>query len=129
MVLLELGVVCLCFGFMSLMILMGPGNLEPAKLFALSIPLMVIATCFLAMTGVMFCSFGLVQRRSLVKWPLIWLSAVGVSSFPVAIYEGLDELSMLRFLKYLSAWCILLLFTSLGAFYFKEYGRMKRGRN
>jgi len=120
MLLVEIAVLLLYFGMMSFLILIGPGSLEPVKLIALGIHIIVATLCFVLFLGVGFCFFGVILRRSLVKWLLITLSTLGVLLLPIAIYEGLDSLFLVQCLYYLAGWSLLLLINTLAAFYYME---------
>lgn len=115
--LVEILVIFFYFGIMSLLILVGPGSLESAKLIALGIHLIVATLCCVSLFGVGLCFFGVILRKSLVKWLLITLSILGVLSLPIAIiHEGQVDLDMLQRLYYLAGWSMLLLITTLVAF-------------
>jgi len=120
MLLCEIAVLFVYFGIMSFLILIGPGSLEPVKLIALGVHMIVATLCFVSFCEVGFCFFGVILRRSLVKWLIIALSILGVLLLPIAIYEGLDDVFMVQCLYYFAGWNVLLLINTLAAFYYME---------
>jgi len=120
MLLFEITVPLAYFGMMSLVILIGPGNMEPPKLIALGIHIIVATLCFVSFWGVGFCFFGVILRRSLVKWLLVSLSILGVLLLPMAIYEELGSSYLVQLVYYLAGWSVLLFINTLAAFYYME---------
>ena len=59
---LEVSVLCLYFGLMSLVILIGPGGLEPAHEMALAFHVLVAALCLVTLFGVGYCYYGQAPR-------------------------------------------------------------------
>ncbi len=120
MLLIEIAVPFAHFGLMSLVILVGPGNLEPEKLLAMGLHVLAAVLYFLSFWGVGFCFFGVILDRSPIKWFLITVSVLGVIVLPVAIYEGLDESYLLQLLYCVAGWSVLLCINTLAAFHFMD---------
>jgi hypothetical protein len=120
MLLVEIAVPLTYFGVMPLVILIGPGNLEPPKLIAIGIHIIAATLYFLSFWGVGFCFFGVILRKSLVKWLLITLSIVGVLLLPIAICEEPDGSFLLHLAYHLAGWSVLILISTLSAFHYME---------
>ncbi len=120
MLLFEIAVPMAYCGMMSLVILVGPGGGKPDWWLAISIHIMGATLYFVAFWGVGFCFFGVILRRSFVKYLLITLSMLGVLLLPIAIYEGLDDSYLVPLLYYLAGWSVLLLINTLAAFYYMD---------
>jgi hypothetical protein len=114
--LMEVSVLCLYFGLMSLVILIGPGGLETNQLIALAIHVMPAALSLIAFFGVGYCYFGVITRTSPVKWLLFALATFGVLELPIASYTGADD-SLLIQLRYLAGWSVLLFINTFAAFH------------
>ena len=115
----EVGVLCLYFGLMSLVILVGPGSVETNKLVALAIHVMVATLCLITLFGVGYCYFGVITHKSPVKWLSIALSILGVLVLPIASYASADD-SLLIQLRYLAGWSVLMFINTFAAFYFMD---------
>ena len=62
----------------------------------------------------------MISCRSFVKWFLIALSILGMSVWPFAVYKEVDSPNLLRESQYLAGWSVLLLITTLAAFYYMD---------
>jgi hypothetical protein len=102
MLLIDLGVLCIYFGWMSMMMLLSLQFAEPVKFIGMIIHMLVAISCFVALVGVVLCFAGIVSRKWFFKYLLLTLSIVGVSSLPLAIYEGLDDAELVKLLAYLA---------------------------
>jgi hypothetical protein len=118
--LFEITALLVYFGLMSLLILIGPGNVEPVKLLALGIHMIAAISYFVSFWVVGFCFFGVISRRSLVKRLLLILSIVGMLCLPFAFYETRDTGSLGHVLYFIGGLSVLLLINTLAAFHFMD---------
>jgi hypothetical protein len=102
-------------GVMSIVILIGPTQLQPAWWFAFLVHLTITALSFLSFFGTGFCFFRVITRTSPVKWLLLALSVVIMSPVPVMAYEQTFESIPVQVLYY-AGWSLVLLMTTLAAF-------------
>jgi hypothetical protein len=116
--LFEVAGLCTYFGVMSFVILVGPGNLEPPKLFALGIHVIASALYLVSFFGVGFCFFRVKWPRSIAKWLLIALSTLGVLLLPIALYTGLESEYLVGLLYFLAGWSVLMLINTIVVFRF-----------
>jgi hypothetical protein len=117
--LVEVSVLCLYFGLMSLVILVGPGGLETNQLIALAIHVMVAALSLIAFFGVGYCYFGVITSTSPVKWLLFALATFGVLVLPIASFTGADDSLVIK-MRYLAGWSVLLFINTFAAFYYMD---------
>ena len=115
----EVSVLCLYFGLMFLVILVGPGGMATNQLIVLAIHAMVAALCLITFFGVGYCYFGVITRTSPVKWLSISLSILGVLALPIASYTGPED-SLVIQMRYLAWWSVLLFVNTLAAFSFMD---------
>ena len=80
---------------MSVLMVLSPGSLETWRLVATGIHMLAAVLYFAAICGVALCFLGILSRKLLVKWLLITLSILGMSTLPVCLYEGVDDPSIL----------------------------------
>jgi hypothetical protein len=124
--LFETSVPLTYFTIMSLLILIGPGDGEPAKMAALGIHVVVALLYLVSFFGIGFAFVGLV-RKSPIKWLSVMLSVLGITALPVALYTGLEDAHLVYLLIFLATWSVLLLVTTLVVFYcIGENKRIKR---
>jgi putative exporter of polyketide antibiotics len=117
--LVEVSVLCLYFGLMSLVILIGPGGLETNQLIALAVHVIPAALSLIAFFGVRYCYFGVITRTSPVKWLLFAMATFGVLALPLASYTGPDDSLVVR-MRYLAGRSVLLFINTLAAFYYMD---------
>ena len=115
----EVSVLCLYFGLMSLVILVGPGGLGTNHQIALAIHVVPAALSLMAFFGVGYCYFGVITRTSPVKWLLFALATFGVLALPIASYTGPDD-SLVIQMRYLAGWSVLLFINTFAAFYYMD---------
>jgi hypothetical protein len=117
--LMEVSGLCLYFGLMSLVILVGPGGLQTNQLIALDTHVMAAALNLIAFFGVGYCYFGIITRTSLVKWLLIALSILGALALPLASFVGPDG-SLAIQMRFVGGWSVLLFINTLAAFCYMD---------
>ena len=117
--LMEVSVLCLYFGLMSLVILIGPGGLETNQVIALAIHVVPAALSLIAFFGVGYCYFGVITRTSPVKWLLFALATFGVLVLPIASYTGADNSLVIK-MRYLAGWGVLLFMNIFAEFYYMD---------
>ena len=105
---------------MSLLIFIGPGGLTPPWWIAIGTHITAGTLLFVSFWGVGFCFFGVILRRSFVRWFLIALSILGISVWPFVVYEEVDSPTLLSISQFLAGWSVLLLITTLAAFFYMD---------
>jgi len=125
MLLFEIGVLCIYFGGMSVLMLLGPVFKNPIFLIGWVIHVTVATLCFVSFVGVILCFAGIVLRKYFVKWLLITLSVLGIFSLPIAIHNGTDDVPILKWLCYLAGWSVVLLINTLIVFYYMDLRNSK----
>ena len=113
----EVSVLCLYYGFTSLVILVGPGGLEPSQTIALAFHLIVTVLCLITLFGIGYCYFGVITLTSPVKRLSIALALLNVLVLPTAIYTGAPD-SVLHPLRFLAVLGILIFINTIAAFYY-----------
>ena len=109
------------FAIASLLIWTGPpGGETPNWWIATGTHITAGTLLFASFWGVGFCFFGVISRRSFVKWLLIALSILGMSVWAFDVYKEIDRVAGLRISQFLAGWSVLLLITTLAAFYYMD---------
>jgi hypothetical protein len=121
----ELFMLCGYFSLMSMLMVFSPGSLETWRLVATAVHMLAAALYFAAICGVAFCFLGITARDSLVRWLLIALSIVGISSLPIAVCQEFDDPGTLERFYYLAGTSLLLLINTLAAFHCRTHSRDK----
>jgi hypothetical protein len=123
----ELYTLCGYFSLMSVLMVFSPGSLETWRLVATGIHMLAAVLYFAAICGAALYFLRIVSCKSLVKWLLIILSIICISSLPIALYQGLDDSDMVRWLYYLEGLSVLLIVNTLAAFHDKGFRGVKSG--
>lgn len=118
--LLELGVLCLYFSLMSFIMFVSFQWNTTEKQVAMLAHMIVAVVSFVLMVGVVLCFSGSGLRKSLVMYPIILLSVLGMSVLPIAIHAGLDDSSMLQLIRCLAVLSLAQLINSIYTFTYIE---------
>lgn len=118
--LLELGVLSLYFSLASFMMFVSFQWNTTEKQAGMLAHMMVAVVSFVLMVGVVLCFSGSGLRKPLIKYPIILLSVLGMSVWPIAIYAGLDDSFMLQLIRCLAGLSVALLINALCTFAYME---------
>jgi hypothetical protein len=118
--LLELGILCLYFSGMSLLMLASLQWNTTEKRLAMLAHMMVAVVSLVLMVGVVLCFGGSGLQKSLIMYPIILLSVLGMSVLPIAIHAGLDDSFMLQLIRCLEGLSVALLINTLCTFAYLE---------